>query len=98
MDVEKNDKSVAEFCRRWGITELWLFGSTARGEAGPESDVDILVKFSDQSTASTWDWPQMVDELETIFGRKVDLLSEGILRNKYRREAIMADRRVLYAA
>ncbi len=40
----------------------------------------------------------MADELAAFLGRKVDLLSEAILRNPYRRAAIMADRKVLYAA
>lgn len=89
---------LASFCRRYGITELWLFGSAARGDDRPDSDVDLLAKFAPDSATSTWDWPAMTDELEAIFGRKVDLLSEGILRNPYRRASIMADRKVLYAA
>lgn len=40
----------------------------------------------------------MTDELQVVFGRKVDLLSEGVLRNPFRRASIMADRKVLYAA
>ena len=77
---------------------MWLFGSAARGNARPDSDIDILVKFSPAARTSAWDWPAMTDELEVIFGRKVDLLSAGILRNPFRRASIMADRKVLYAA
>lgn len=91
-------KPIADFCRRWGVAELWLFGSSARNTATPTSDVDILVKFRAESVTSTWDWPQMTDELEAIFGRRVDLLSEGILKNRHRAASILADRVVLYAA
>lgn len=91
-------EGVEAFCLRWGVRELWLFGSLARGEAGAESDADVLVIFEPSATTSTWDWPAMTDELELIFGRRVDLLSEGVLRNPFRRASIMANRRVLYAA
>ena len=91
-------RDLAAFCARWGVAELWLFGSLARGEARPDSDADVLVRFRDDARTSTWDWPAMTDELQAVFGRSVDLLSEGVLRNPYRRAAIMADRQVLYAA
>lgn len=90
--------SIRAFCLRWGVRELWLFGSAARGTNSPESDVDLLVKFSPNAATSTWDWPAMSDELEAIFNAKIDLLSEGILRNPYRRAAILSDRQVLFAA
>lgn len=93
-----NAAAIEDFCRRWGVAELWLFGSAARGDARPSSDADILVKFAPDATTSTWDWPVMIDELEVIFGCKVDLLSEGVLRNPFRRASILADRKILYAA
>jgi hypothetical protein len=77
---------------------LWLFGSVAMGTARPDSDADVLIEFLPDATASTWDWPQLQDELCAIFGRQVDLLSTGILRNPVRRKTIMATRKLLYAA
>lgn len=91
-------RAIAEFCRRWGVARLWLFGSLAAGRARPGSDADVLVEFLPQSATSTWDWPEMTDQLAAIFGRRVDLHSAGILRNPYRRESITASRRLLYAA
>jgi predicted nucleotidyltransferase len=89
---------LADFCRRWGVRNMWLFGSTVRGDATPQSDVDVLVDFHEDARASTWDWPAMTDELAAIFGQKVDLLSMGVLRNPYRRASIMAHRELVYAA
>lgn len=99
MSIDPDIQAQIEaFCRRWGVAELWLFGSAARGEQHPGSDVDVLARFRPDAATSTWDWPTMTDELEAIFGRRVDLLSEGILRNPFRRASIMNDRQVLYAA
>lgn len=90
--------TLADFCRRWRIARLWLFGSLAAGAGRPDSDADIMVEFLPDAPASTWDWPQMTDELREIFGREIDLLSTGALRNPFRRRSILANRRLLYAA
>jgi len=44
-DIQVPDAAIAEVCRRYGVSELSLFGSAARGEMGPDSDVDFLVDF-----------------------------------------------------
>jgi len=91
-------EAIADFGRRWGVARLWLFGSLAKGTARPDSDADVLVEFLPDATVSTWDWPQMEDELRDIFRREIDLLSSGVLRNPFRRQSIMESRRLLYAA
>lgn len=98
MSNATKDDRLAAFCRRYGVAELWLFGSVAKGTATAQSDIDILVKFLPDSATSTWDWPAMTDELRDIFGREVDLLSVGVLRNPFRAASILASRRLLYAA
>lgn len=98
MDRDRFAPRLPEFCRKWQIEKLWVFGSAARGDDRPGSDIDLLVTFLPGATTSTWDWPDMIDELSEIFGREIDLLSEGILRNPFRREAILRDRELLYAA
>jgi len=90
--------ALSEFSRRWHVARLWLFGSLATGQARPDSDADILAEFLPDAPTSTWDWPQMEDELRAIFGREVDLLSIGVLRNPFRRRSILGTRRLLYAA
>lgn len=89
---------IATFCRRWKVTEFALFGSILRDDFGPESDVDILVTFESDAPWTLWDLSRMRMELEDIFGREVDLVEKKALRNPFRRQAILADTHVIYAA
>jgi predicted nucleotidyltransferase len=89
---------IAAFCRRWGITELALFGSVLRDDFSPESDVDILVTFDPAAHRSLFDLVEMRDELEALLGRQVDLVSRGSLRNPFRRREILRTSETVYAA
>jgi len=80
------------------VTELALFGSVLRDDFRPESDIDILVTFSKNARWSLFEWVDMIDELKSIFGREVHLLSKGGLRNPFRRHEILKTREVVYAA
>jgi len=91
-------EEVAQLCRRWKVAELSLFGSAARDEAGPDSDVDLLVRFEDGERWSTLDLARLVIELEQLIGREVDLIEDRAVENPFKRRAILAGRRVLYAA
>jgi len=98
---EVNRIRMGEFCQKWGITELAVFGSALRPDFGPASDVDVLVTFAPDSHPSLFDLVQMKEELEAILGREVDLVSRRGLessRNYIRREAILGSAQVLYAA
>jgi predicted nucleotidyltransferase len=64
---------ISEFCQRWQITELALFGSVLRDDFRPDSDIDCLVKFSDDAHWTLLHIGKMEDELKTIFQRDVDL-------------------------
>jgi hypothetical protein len=83
---------IAKFCRRWKISELALFGSALRDDFGPESDVDILVEFDKDADWSLLDRIQMQRELQTLLGRKVDLVSKRALERSrnwlFRREVL----------
>lgn len=96
IDVPR--ERVTEFCQRWHVRELALFGSVLRDDFGPESDVDVLIDFADAAEWSLYDWVDMIDELRHIFGRDVDLVSKEGLRNPFRRHAILTTREIVYAA
>lgn len=88
---------LREFCGRWRIAELALFGSVLRDDFGPESDVDVLVTFRPGVVWGVDEWIEMRDELEATFGRKVDLVSRDSLRNPFRRHEILTTRQVVHA-
>jgi predicted nucleotidyltransferase len=88
---------IADFCQRWKITEFALFGSVLRDDFRPDSDIDVLVTFESE-LSSTWDdWLKMQEEIETLFGRKVDLVCKKYLKNPYRRYEILRTHQVIYA-
>ncbi|HEY7770241.1 nucleotidyltransferase family protein [Longimicrobium sp.] len=102
MKLNLPNEKIAEFCRKWNVTEFALFGSVLRDDFRPDSDVDVLVSFlSYESTPSLFEHIDMQDELESIFGRPVDLVSKrGVEKseNRFRRKAILDSARVVYAA
>lgn len=92
---------VADFCRRWKIAELALFGSALRSDFRPDSDIDLLVTYDDDAHWTLFDHMQMERELSAIVGRKVDLVSRRAVErsaNWIRREAILSSAEPLYVA
>lgn len=79
-----------EMQKRFGVTDLALFGSTSRDSAGPESDIDILVIFDGPATSTRYFGLQFY--LEDLLGAPVDLVTDKALRPELRpyveREAI----------
>ena len=94
-------ESIADFCRRWKITELALFGSVLRDDFRADSDVDILVTFSGDADWGLFDHALMEEELSSLLRRKVDLVSRRAVersRNRIRKNAILAGAEQIYAA
>ncbi|PJC73678.1 MAG: DNA polymerase subunit beta [Syntrophobacterales bacterium CG_4_8_14_3_um_filter_58_8] len=94
-------EQIAEFCRRWRIEELSIFGSALREDFRPDSDVDVLVRFSPAARWGLFDLMRMEEELKAIFGREVDLVERSAVeqsRNYVRRKAILSNMEPIYAA
>ena len=87
---------IGEICQRFGVARLEVFGSVSRGEARPDSDVDVLYELAPGARLG-WDIENLVDELSQALGRPVDLVSRKALHHRIR-EAVLAEARVLYAA
>lgn len=93
--------AMADFCRRWKIRELSLFGSSLRDDFGPDSDIDLLYSVEPDAHWSLLDHAAMEEELEALLGRRVDLVSRKAIErspNWIRRNAILSSARVVYAA
>lgn len=98
MRITADRAGIECFCRKWGVTELSVFGSALRDDFTADSDVDVLVALRPGHGLTLYDWLDMIDELKAIFGRDVDLVAKGGLRNPFRRREILRTAHVLYAA
>ena len=90
---------IKEFCERWKISRLALFGSVLRNDFHSQSDVDIIVDFEHNLHYGLFDLVVMEDELKAIFNRDVDIVTrKGIAnsRNYLRRENILNSARTIY--
>jgi uncharacterized protein len=94
-------EDLADFCRRWRITELVLFGSAVGGDFGPHSDVDVLVASKPDSRFSSVDLMDLQRELAELLGRPVDVLTRESVEqcgNPWKRHAILSKARILHTA
>jgi uncharacterized protein len=92
---------IEDFCRRWKIKELALFGSVLRDDFRPDSDVDFLVTFEGEARWSLFDLIDMQDELRGILGREVDLVERRAVErseNYIRRRHILQSLESVYVA
>ncbi len=101
IDQLISQEALGEFCRRWDIIELALFGSAIREDFEPASDVDILVTFSPEADWGLLDHVQMEMELADLLGRDVDLLTRRAVersQNPLRRREILETARAIFVA
>ena len=94
--VEVDERRLADICDRYGIAELQVFGSQARGTAGPGSDIDVLYTLRPGRRLG-WEIEQLADELTALFGRRVDLVSMRSL-HPLLQSSVLAEARPVYAA
>jgi predicted nucleotidyltransferase len=90
---------LAALCRRWRIRELDVFGSVLRDDFGPDSDIDLLFTYAPDASLTLFDEVQIQDELESLLGRRVDLLSRGAVEdspNWLRRKEILESAEPIY--
>ncbi len=90
--------AVDDFCHRWQLAELSLFGSALDESFRPSSDIDVLVTFLPGARIGLLDLFEMEQELAHMFGRPVDIVEPGAVTNPFRRRTMLGHRRVLYAA
>lgn len=94
-----SQKEIIEFCKKWQVHEFALFGSSTGTDFKPESDVDVLVSFTKKANWGLFDHIQMRFDLEAIFNRKVDLVTQRALQqtqNQLLRENILKDAKTIF--
>lgn len=90
-------EELTNFCRRYKVRELALFGSMLSTNYGPDSDIDLLVSFEPAARVTFLTLAKMQRELEALLGRPVDLIPKDGLKPVIRNQ-VLATARVLYAA
>ena len=95
MSTELMKQQIADYFKTQPVLKAWLFGSFARGEETPESDVDILVEYDKDARISLLTISHMMGELEKSTGRKVDLIEEGCLL-PFAVESVNRDKQLIY--
>ncbi len=99
-NIELSMEQIQEFCDRWQISEFALFGSVLRDDFRPDSDIDVLVSFAPDAKRGLTETLQMKEELQSIFGRKVDFIVKAAIErseNWLRRKNILESAQVIYA-
>jgi uncharacterized protein len=93
--------TLIDFCHRWHITEVALFGSVLRDDFSPESDIDLMVSFDLTLRRGLTETIEIQSQLQQLLGREVDLIIRKALErseNIPRRDRIINSAQVIYAA
>jgi predicted nucleotidyltransferase len=96
-DAQVDDTKLAELCRRYDVSELSLFGSAARGEMHPGSDIDVMVEFDPAARIGLIKFESLSEDFAALLGRKVDLVTKRGLK-PWIRPHVLKEARVIYAA
>jgi uncharacterized protein len=98
--IEDKRSELIDLCARYGVRRLALFGSALREDFDPErSDLDFSVEFSPMAPEEHADaYFGLLEDLEELFGRRVELVEIKAVRNPYLRRSIEEEQETLYAA
>ncbi len=90
-------EQLANVCRQHQVRELAVFGSAARGDAHPDSDIDLLVDFAPSARIGFIALSRLNHDLEALFGRRVDVVTKRGLNPRIR-DRVLAEAEVVFAA
>ena len=98
--INNNANELRNICVKHNVSSLYLFGSAAKGNFKSESDLDFLVQFNDKINLLDYadNFFSMMEELEKLYGRKIDLLTVTSLKNPILKKEIGNTQIELYAA
>lgn len=99
--IEMNIDKIAALCKKYRVAKLWIFGSILTSRFNENSDVDFSVDFDSETiNAEGLDWVDIffgfMHELESLLGRKVDLVDEVAVKNPFFRKELDATKQLIY--
>ena len=94
MSTQIITNTIADYFRTQPVVKAWVFGSVARGEDTPHSNVDLLVIY-DKDGVSLLKHASMIVDLEELLGRRVDIVEEGTLL-PFAVESANRDKKLIY--
>ena len=95
MTTQQMFQTIADYFKTQPVKKAWIFGSFARGEETPLSDIDLLVTYEDNARVSLLKQASMINELESLLNRSVDIVPEKLLRNNFKK-SINQDKKLIY--
>ena len=95
MSTQVMNKIIADYFKTQPVLKAWFFGSFARGEETPLSDVDLLVVYDENARVSLLKHCAMINDLEELLDRSVDLVEEGSLL-PFAAESANRDKKLIY--
>jgi uncharacterized protein len=97
--IDLDSPAIRDFCRRWKIHELSVFGSILRDDFRPDSDIDFLADYDEDATWDLFDAIHMREELEALLGRSVDIVDRFAIEhdaNRFVKKAILSTAELIY--
>jgi len=85
-DILARRDQIIAVAKRYGTNDVRIFGSVARADATDASDLDLIVRF--EPDRSLFDHGALIDELEDLLNTKVDVVSEGGMRDRFRAQVM----------
>jgi predicted nucleotidyltransferase len=96
--ISHNLQPISTLCQTYGVAKLEVFGSAATGRFDRErSDIDLIVTFADESPGLARRFVDLAESLETLFGRRVDLVIDKPFKKPYFRSSVNRSRTTIYA-
>jgi len=97
--IEQRRTALVDLCRKYGVDRLYVFGSVVAGHFDiHRSDLDFLVSFTNREPTGEYAdrYLDFADDLERLFNRPVDLITEQSIRNPYFRHEVQSTRQLIY--
>ncbi len=99
--IEMNIEKIITLCKKYKVAKLWVFGSILTPRFNDHSDVDFSVDFDAETIRREGlDWADIffdfMHELEDLFGRRIDLVCDDAVKNKYFREELDRTKQLIY--